>query len=139
MDTKTGIWSALPDLPTGVSQVGAAVVNGKLLVVGVAQDTSRSEFGSWNLTTPILQIFDGTHWTVGRPPPVTTRGVRCSTVELGDGRLFCSFQREAADIHVYDLADDAWTTMRLPFMKVGDPSCVISLSLSLSLKALLRC
>ncbi len=100
---ETGETRRLPDLPIAVSRAGAAVVGGRLFVMGGAEASGRR--------TAAVQIFDfeSETWNRGADLPVAREG----NIFAHEGTIIAPGGYDGAvalrDVQRYDVKADAWT------------------------------
>jgi len=103
LDTATGRWRRGPDLPVKVNHAMAAARGADILVVGGYLDSQEPSAAAYR--------FDGTRWSALAPMPA---GRAAGTAVALDGALYVAGgigpDGLAAEMFVYDLAGDRWST-----------------------------
>jgi len=112
-DPQSGKWTELPSLPAPRSSLDAAVVDGKLYVVGGwnLQDASAQD-AVWHEDALVFDLAEenGAWKTIAKPPFQT----RALAAAMYDHKLYVmggiSGGRTTSDVHIYDPATDQWVT-----------------------------
>lgn len=112
-DPAKNAWTALPSLPVPRSSLDAAVVDGKLYVVGGwnLQEGSAQE-APWHETALVFDLAkeDGTWKEIARPPFVA----RALAAAAHDHKLYVlggmlKSNDITQDVHIYDPQADSWS------------------------------
>lgn len=113
-DPQTKTWKELPPLPEPRSSLDAAVVDGKLYVVGgwdlQGEDTQGSP---WHDDALVFDLADETgSWKPIATPPFQTRALAAAS---HDHKLYVmggmkSSNETTNEVHIYDPATDQWST-----------------------------
>ncbi|MBE9059512.1 kelch repeat-containing protein [cf. Phormidesmis sp. LEGE 11477] len=108
-------WLSAPDMPTARNSHAAAVINGKMYVVGGRQFTEQENGEYANVNVASLEVYDpaAESWETLAPLPQAAGGI---TAAVLDGKLY-AFGGEQwvpektviAESWVYDPASDQWT------------------------------
>ncbi|MBI2935263.1 MAG: hypothetical protein HYY31_00400 [Chloroflexi bacterium] len=121
-DPDTNTWSNLPAPPNFHESPGAAVIGGKLYVVG-GRDASETP-------TAVLDVYDpvANSWATGAPMPTARRLLAAGVL---DGKLYAVGGLSGAGpldtVEVYDPATDTWTAgLPMPTLRFGPSAAVIS-------------
>ena len=118
-DPESGSWTRLADAPTARNSHAAAVIDGKIYVVGGRQNQTGGGFSAINL--PTLEVYDPMTdtWEKKADMPEAQGGLAAAVL---DGKLY-SFggeqwrpvQKLFATVWVYDPATDSWdSAVELP-------------------------
>lgn len=118
LDTRAGRWSRLPDAPTARNSAAAAVIDGRIYVVGgrSAQAQPDGTLRQVNLAT--LEVFDPARntWTTRQPMPQARGGLAAAAhkgrLYVFGGEQWVPDQQVFADAWVYDPATDRWQALR---------------------------
>jgi hypothetical protein len=111
-DAKTGEWQALPSLPSGRSSHDAAVLEGKLYVVGGWRMAGPGT-EDWHSTALVCDLAqDQPQWQEIATPPFTLRAL---TVAAYQGKLYAIGGMDDSNdtttaVSVYDPQSSAWTS-----------------------------
>ena len=113
-DPSTNTWTALPELPTPRSSLDAAVVDGRLYVVGGWNLQGASSMdAAWHEDTLAFDLTKpDSQWTTIAKPPFQTRALAAAA---HDHKLYVlggmkSDNQTTTDVHIYDPATDSWST-----------------------------
>ena len=110
-------WSSAPDLPTARNSHAAAVIDGKMYVVGGRQFIEQENGEYANINVANLEVYDpeAESWSTLAPLPQAAGGITAATV---DGKLYVFGGEQwipektvIAEAWVYDPALDQWTTV----------------------------
>jgi len=112
-DPKTNQWTDLPSLPEPRSSLDAAIVDGKLYVVGGWNLQGASSANSpWHTTALVFDLTkeDG-KWTEIAQPPFVTRAL--AAIGLGGKLYVMGGMHEdngiSKEVHIYDPKSNAWS------------------------------
>lgn len=116
-DPITQEWSSIPDMPTARNSHAAAVIDGKMYVVGGRQFIEQESGEYANINVASLEVYDpaADSWETLAPLPKAAGGIAAAAV---DGKLY-AFGGEQwvpektviAESWVYDPASDQWTAL----------------------------
>jgi N-acetylneuraminic acid mutarotase len=111
-----GTWTALAPAPTKRTEVTAAVLDGKIYVIGGFAEPSLSNLSSLTITDRVEVYDPATNaWTVRAPLPV---GLHHAAAVVAGNRLyviggyrqsFLALWHPVATVYLYDAGKDAWT------------------------------
>lgn len=115
------VWSSAPDIPTARNSHAAAVIDGKIYVVGGRQYTEQpnGEYASVNVAS--LEVYDpeAERWETRSPLPQAAGGLSAAVLDgklyVFGGEQWVPEQTVIAEAWVYDPASDRWTS--IPDMK----------------------
>lgn len=120
-DTETCAWTAGPELPRPVHHVNAAVVGGRIYVVGAMEGLNFSSIGvtwSWDPATEAA-------WSTHTPMPAgTQRGA--SIIGVIDDKIYVVGGLRSgavAEVSAYDPATDTWDTSLPALPEIRDHGC----------------
>ena len=113
-DPQAKTWIELPPLPTPRSSLDAAVVDGKLYVVGGWNlQGSSAQSGEWQEEALVFDLANEQgSWTPIAKPPFQTRALAAAA---HDHKLFVlggmkSTNETTKEVHIYDPQSNQWTT-----------------------------
>ena len=112
-DPKSGVWSDLPSLPEGRSSHDAAVVDGKLYVVG-GWNMAGPDKTTWHSTAVVCDLTQPElSWSELPAPPFQRRAVSAAAFQ---GKLYVigGMQESGSittEVAAYDPAAQAWSTV----------------------------
>ena len=111
-DPATGEWRRMPDPPIQALGLKAAVLAGKLYVMGgmVWSDTPGARPGDVD-TIADVQVFDGQEWSVG--PPLPSREAFEYAVSVGDSIL--AITNVMSSNRAFVLCNGAWRREQFPY------------------------
>ncbi|MEL7434758.1 MAG: kelch repeat-containing protein [Chloroflexota bacterium] len=116
-DPITEEWSPAPDMPTARNSHAAAVIDGKMYIVGGRQFTEQAngEYASVNVAS--LEVYDpeAESWETLAPLPQAAGGITAAAVDgklyVFGGEQWVPEQAVIAEAWVYDPALDQWTSV----------------------------
>ena len=120
-DPNTKAWSSAPDAPTARNSHAAAVIDGKIYVVGGRQFTKQADGNYANVNVANLEVYDPKveRWETLSPLPQAAGGI---SAEVVDGKLYVFGGEQwvpqksiIAQAWVYNPELDKWTSV--PNMK----------------------
>lgn len=128
-DPQAGKWTELAPLPVPRSSLDAAVVDGKLYVVGGWNLQGESaQDAVWHEDALVFDLSEenGSWKTIAKPPFQT----RALAAAMYDHKLYAmggiSGSRPTSDVHIYDPSTDQWSAG--PELSVGGSSQGFALS-----------
>ena len=116
-DPITGVWSSAPDAPTARNSHAAAVIDGKMYVVGGRQFTAQESGEYANVNVASLEVYDpeAETWETLVPLPQAAGGITATAVDgklyVFGGEQWVPEQAVIAEAWVYDPALDQWTSL----------------------------
>lgn len=116
-DPTTEEWSPAPDIPTARNSHAAAVIDGKIYVVGGRQFTEQENGEYANVNGASLEVYDpeAESWSTLAPLPQAAGGISAAVVEgklyAFGGERWVPEQSVIAEAWVYDPALDQWTSV----------------------------
>lgn len=116
-DPITGVWSPAPDMPTARNSHAAAVIDGKMYVVGGRQFTEQENGEYANVNVASLEVYDpeAESWKTLAPLPQAAGGIAATSVDgklyVFGGEQWVPKQAVIAEAWVYDPALDRWTSV----------------------------
>lgn len=114
LDTGTGQWTQAAPAPTARNSAGAAVIDGRIYVVGGRENRPQPDGTQQQVNVATLEVYDpaSDSWRTLSPMPRAQGG--CAAAAL-DGRLYVfggeqwtPEQRVFPQSWVYDPAEDSW-------------------------------
>lgn len=116
-DPATGRWSAIADAPTARNSAAAAVIAGRIYVVGGRQALKQPDGSLRQVNVPQLEVYDPSRnrWETRAPMPQAQGGLAAATVDgklyVFGGEQWVPEQRVFAASWVYDPAADRWDSL----------------------------
>ncbi len=116
-DPTTGEWSSAPNAPTARNSHAAAVIDGKMYVVGGRQFTAQENGEYANVNVASLEVYDpaAERWETLAPLPKVAGGITATAVDgklyVFGGEQWVPEQAVIAEAWVYDPALDQWTAL----------------------------
>ncbi|MBL0917571.1 MAG: kelch-like protein [Hydrogenophaga sp.] len=116
-DPATGRWSAIADAPTARNSAAAAVLDGRLHVVGGRQALRQPDGSLRQVNVPQLEVYDPAtdRWTTRAPMPLPQGGLAAAAhggrLYVFGGEQWVPEQKVFADAWVYDPATDRWSAL----------------------------
>ncbi|MEO0377477.1 MAG: kelch repeat-containing protein [Cyanobacteria bacterium P01_A01_bin.17] len=116
-DPITKVWSPAPDAPTARNSHAAAVIDGKMYVVGGRQFTEQENGEYANVNVASLEVYDPEteNWDTLAPLPQASGAIAAAAVDgklyVFGGEQWVPEQTVIAEAWVYDPALDQWTSV----------------------------
>ncbi|VFR22933.1 ring canal kelch-like protein [plant metagenome] len=116
-DPAQGRWSAIAPAPTARNSAAAAVIDGRLYVVGGRQAIKQADGSLRQVNVPALEVYDPARdrWTSRAPMPQAQGGLAAAAL---DGRLYVfggeqwvPEQKVFAEAWVYEPKRDSWAAL----------------------------
>lgn len=116
-DPAQGRWSAIAPAPTARNSAAAAVIDGRLYVVGGRQAVKQADGSLRQVNVPALEVYDPARdrWTSRAPMPQAQGGLAAAAL---DGRLYAfggeqwvPEQKVFAEAWVYEPKRDSWAAL----------------------------
>lgn len=117
LDPAQGRWSAIAPAPTARNSGAAAVIDGRLYVVGGRQALKQADGSLRQVNVAALEVYDPAQdrWTTRAPMPQAQGGLAAAAL---DGRLYVfggeqwvPEQKVFAEAWVYEPKRDSWTAL----------------------------
>lgn len=115
-DPITKVWSSAPDAPTARNSHSAAVIDGKIYIVGGRQFKEQANGEYANVNVANLEVYDPEEerWETLSPLPQGTGGISAAVLDgklyVFGGEQWVPEQTVLAEAWVYDPALDQWTS-----------------------------
>ena len=116
-DPASGRWEAIADAPTARNSAAAAVIGGRLFVVGGRQAIKQPDGSLRQVNVANLEVYDpkSDRWTVRTPMPQAQGGLAAAAhggrLYVFGGEQWVPEQKVFANAWVYDPADDRWRAL----------------------------
>ncbi|HVK95940.1 MAG TPA: kelch repeat-containing protein [Noviherbaspirillum sp.] len=116
-DPVTGAWSRRADAPTARNSAAAAVVDGKVYVVGGRRFLKNADGSARQVNVPTLEVYDPKRdrWENRAPMPQAQGGLAATALDgklyVFGGEQWVPEQKVFADNWVYDPETDAWEAL----------------------------
>jgi N-acetylneuraminic acid mutarotase len=116
-DPSTGRWSSIANAPTARNSTAAAVIDGKLFVVGGRQALKQADGSLRQVNVPHLEVYDPAsgRWTMRAPMPQAQGGLAAAAhggkLYVFGGEQWVPEQKVFADAWLYDPAIDRWSAL----------------------------
>ncbi|MGD1941029.1 MAG: Kelch repeat-containing protein [Leptolyngbyaceae cyanobacterium] len=116
-DPITEVWSPAPDIPTARNSHAAAVIDGKMYIVGGRQFTEQPNGDYASINVASLEVYDpaAESWETLAPLPQAAGGITAATVDgklyVFGGEQWVPEQAVIAEAWVYDPAVDQWAAV----------------------------
>lgn len=127
-----GRWSAIADAPTARNSAAAAVIDGRLFVVGGRQAIKQADGSLRQVNVPHLEVYDPRtdRWSVRAPMPQAQGGLAAAAhggrLYVFGGEQWVPEQKVFANAWVYDPTSDRWRALPpLPTPRHGLGAAVI--------------
>ncbi|MGC6857162.1 Kelch repeat-containing protein [Pseudomonas aeruginosa] len=117
LDPASGRWSPIADAPTARNSAAAAVIGGKIYVVGGRQAFKQPDGSLRQVNVATLEVYDpgSNRWQSKAPMPQAQGGLAAAA---HDGRLYVfggeqwvPEQKVLAESWVYDPSSDSWSAL----------------------------
>lgn len=116
-DPAQGRWSAIAQAPTARNSAAAAVIDGRLFVVGGRQALKQADGSLRQVNVASLEVYDPQtdRWTTRAPMPQAQGGLAAAAYRgrlyVFGGEQWAPEQKVYADAWVYDPASDRWSML----------------------------
>lgn len=116
-DPATERWSAIADAPTARNSAAAAVIDGRLYVIGGRQAVKQADGSLRQVNVPHLEVYDPNtdRWSVGAPLPQAQGGLAAAAhggrLYVFGGEQWVPERKVFDNAWVYDPATDRWRAL----------------------------
>lgn len=125
LDTALGLvfdpaqrrWAPIADAPTARNSAAAAVIDGRLYVVGGRQASKQPDGSLRQVNVPHLEVYDPTtdRWSARAPMPVAQGGLAAAghggRLYVFGGEQWVPERKVFAEAWVYEPGDDRWRAL----------------------------
>ncbi len=116
-DPARGRWSPIAPAPTARNSAAAAVIDGRLFVVGGRQALKQADGSLRQVNLAQLEVYDPAtdRWTTRAPMPLAQGGLAAAAhggrLHVFGGEQWVPERKVFADAWVYDPAQDRWSAL----------------------------
>jgi N-acetylneuraminic acid mutarotase len=117
LDIRSGRWERLPDAPSARNSAAAAVIDGKIYVVGGRQMVTQADGRQRPVNVATLEVYDPAtrRWETRSPMPQAQGGLAAAPyggkLYAFGGEQFVPGTKVFAEAWVYDPATDRWSAL----------------------------
>lgn len=132
LDPASGRWERIPDAPTARNSAAAAVVDGRIYVVGGRQMREQADGRQRPVNLATLEVYDpaARRWETKAPMPQAQGGLAAAAIDgklvAFGGEQFVPSAKVFAEAWVYDPKADRWSALPpMPTPRHGHGAAVV--------------
>lgn len=132
LDVRSGRWERIPDAPTARNSAAAAVIDGKIYVVGGRQMVAQADGRQHPVNLATLEVYDPAvkRWQTRAALPQAQGGLAAAAVGgklyAFGGEQFVPSSKVFGEAWVYDPATDRWSALPpMPTPRHGHGAAVV--------------
>ena len=132
LDVRSGRWERMPDAPSARNSAAAAVIDGKIYVVGGRRMVKQADGRQRPVNVATLEVYDPAtkRWETRAPMPQAQGGLAAAAyggkLYAFGGEQFVPSSKVFADAWVYDPEADRWSALPpMPTPRHGHGAAVV--------------